>query len=174
MPNIVNRLMLQEYKERYQDAENLIAIGYEGLDVEATNVFRGELEKNGMSMKLVKNRIVRRAFEELGIDGVESILTGQTAFVAGGDPVAMARTIRDFGKTHEQVVFRGAIVEKTVLGEAEAKGLADAASKEELQARVVSAALSGGANIAGALTGPSKKVAGCIKSLIEKLEKESA
>lgn len=172
MPNRVNRLMLSEMQERYRDAEYLIAVGYEGLDVHETNAFRIELANKNFEMRFVKNRIARLAFDGLGINGVERILNGQVAFVQGEDPVAMARVVRDFAKVHKQLAFRGAVIEKTVLDEAAAAELADAASKEELQGRVVGAALSGGANLAGALVGPGRMLAGCVKSLIEKLEEK--
>lgn len=174
MPNRVNNLLLAEMKERYEGKEYLIAVGYEGLDITGTNAFRTELANKNMTMKMVKNRIAKLAFDQIGVAGVDTILKGQTAFVVGEDPVAMARTIKDFAKEHKEVVFRGAVVESTVLDEAGAKALADAASKEELQARIVGAALSGGANLSAAMLAPAKNVAGCIKSLIEKLEKESA
>ncbi len=174
MPNRVNRLLLSEIKQRYEGKEYLIAVGYEGLDITSTNAFRAELASKSMNMTMVKNRIAKIAFKEIGIDGIESILNGQTAFVVGDDPVAMARTIRDFSKEHKEVVFRGAVIENTVLDESSAKGLADAASKEELKSKIVGAAISGGANLSSALLSPAKNIAGCVKSLIEKLEKESA
>jgi large subunit ribosomal protein L10 len=176
MPNRINRLMCQEYADRLRDAEYMIAIGYEGLDIDGTNALRAELEEKNMMMLFVKNRIVRRTFEEeFGITGVDGILDGQCAFVRGEDPVAMARTLRDFAKEHKQLQFRGAVIERTVLDEAGAKDLAEAASREELQARVAGAALAPGANLAGAALGPGAAIAGCIKSLIEKLEEtESA
>ncbi|MHC4872423.1 MAG: 50S ribosomal protein L10 [Planctomycetota bacterium] len=175
MPNRVNRLLLSEMKERYTGKDYLIAVGYEGLDITGTNAFRAELANKNMNMTMVKNRIAKIAFKEIGVDGVDSILNGQTAFVVGEDPVSMARTIRDFSKEHNEVVFRGAVIENTVLDEASAKGLADAASKEELQGRIVGAALSGGANLSAALLSPAKNIAGCLKTLVERLEeKESA
>jgi large subunit ribosomal protein L10 len=172
MPNRINDLMRQEYMDRYRDAENLLVVGYEGLSVEETNAFRNELAARSMGMFFVKNRIVKLAFDEIGVPEVAEILDGQCAFISGADPVAMARTVRDFAKEHKAVQFRGAVVENTVMGAEGAKDLADAASKEELQGRVVGAALSGGANLAGALLGPAGTVAGCVKALVEKLEEE--
>ena len=47
-------------------------------------------------------------------------------------------------------------------------------SRAELQGQIVQLALSPGAKLAGAIAGPGSIIAGCIKSLIEKLEKEAA
>ncbi|MFH0910587.1 MAG: 50S ribosomal protein L10 [Planctomycetota bacterium] len=174
MPNRVNTLMLRELTARYAKSDTLIAVGYEGLDVQSTNALRRVIAGKNLRMRMVKNRIAKLAFDELGIRGVERILAGQVAFIEGGDPVAMARTIRDFAREYKQVVFRGAIVERTVLDSEAAKGLADGASKAELQGRVVSAALSGGALLCGALLGPAARMAGALAALAEKGKTEAA
>lgn len=170
MPNRVNQLLLGEYRRDFKGREYLIAIGYEGLDVAGTNALRGELVKQSFDMKFVKNRIVNIAFKEMGVDGLGSILKGQCAFICGDDPVAMARTLRDFAKEHKQVVFRGAVLEGTVLSSDAAKSLADAASKEELKSRIAGAAMGPGAQLAAAVLSPGSAIAGAIKAHMEKLE----
>ncbi len=174
MPNRINRLMRQEMVDRYRDAEHLIAIGYEGLDVVRTDALRATLADRDLNMRLVKNRIAKLAFEEIGVPGVDRILEGQVAFVRGTDPVRMARTIRDFAREHHEVVFRGAVVERTVLDAEAARGLADAATKEELQGRISGAALGPGGRVGGALLGPAGTLAACIQGLVSMREKAEA
>lgn len=174
MPNRVNQLLLGEYARDFKSSEYLIVIGYEGLPVNETGKLRGQFAGQGFKMKFVKNRIVSLAFSQMGVDGVKAILKGQCAFVYGDDPVAMARTIRDFAKEHKQVQFRGAIVEKTVLKAADAAGLAEAASKQELKSRIAAAAMGPARKLAAAVVGPASMVAGAIKAHADKLEKNGA
>ena len=47
-------------------------------------------------------------------------------------------------------------------------------TRVELQGQVVHIALTPGANVAGALLGSGGVIAGCIESVIEKLEKDAA
>jgi hypothetical protein len=60
------------------------------------------------------------------------------------------------------------------MGRDEAEGLSKLASRPELQGQIVMLAQSPGACVAGAIIGPGGIVAGCIKGLIEKLEKDAA
>ncbi|MBN1256699.1 MAG: 50S ribosomal protein L10 [Planctomycetes bacterium] len=174
MPNRINTLMLQEYTERYRDAAYLVVVGYEGMDTHATHALRNKLAENKLQMKFVKNHIAKLAFEALGMADISNILEGQCAFIVGTDPVSMTRIVRDFAKEHKALQFRGSLIENTVLDQKATAALADAASKEELKGQVVGAALSGGANLAGALLGPASQIAGCVKSLVAKLEESEA
>jgi len=63
------------------------------------------------------------------------------------------------------------VLEGELLDAERARGLSKMASKADLQARIVSIALSPGANLAAAVLSGGRNVAGCLKALIEKLEK---
>ena len=170
MPNRVNALLRKEFTEQYREKEYLVAVGFSGLSAEETCDLRTDLKGREMEMHVVKNRIARLAFCDLGVENIDLILTGETALVEGQDPVSTARALRDFAKEHKALQLRGAILEKQVLDAEQARSLADMKSREEMIGDIAGAALSGGANLAGALLGPARMVAGCVKSLIEKLE----
>ncbi|MHC4885516.1 MAG: 50S ribosomal protein L10 [Planctomycetota bacterium] len=174
MPNRVNTLMLKELEERYRDADYIIAVGFDGLSGDDTYALRGEFAEKDLSMRVVKNRITELAFKNLEVEGIGSILNGATGLVTGTDPVAMARTIKDFAKSHQALTFRGAVIEGEILDESRAKGLADMASREELLGQVAGAGFTVGGNVSSAITSQGGRIAGCIATLIENLEKESA
>lgn len=171
MPNIVNRLLLKEYKERYDSTASLIAIGYDGLDVERTNRLRGALEAQEIRLDLVKNRIARIAFRDMGLPDIDPILLGQTALATGGeDPVAMARFFVDFRKENKEVKIHGALVEETILDEEAVVSLSKSPTKEELKGIIAGQALSPGGTLSGALLGAGGMLAGQIKTMIETME----
>jgi large subunit ribosomal protein L10 len=72
------------------------------------------------------------------------------------------------------MTIRGAYIEGEVLNAAAAAVLNKMPSRVELQGRIAGIALAPGAGIAGALLGPGRILAGCVKSVIEKKEKEAA
>lgn len=173
MPNLVNQLLLKEYKARFDGVENIISVGYEGVDVAEQSKMRDDLAEKGIQFLFVKNRVVNIALKELGLPEVTSICNGQTAFAFGEDPVAIARFMCDKAKANENFKIHGAVVEATLLDSAGVKDLALSPTKEELKAQIVGQVLSPASNLAGAFIGPASTIAGQIKARIEELE-ESA
>ena len=173
MPNLVNQLLLKEYKTRFEGVQNIVSVGYEGVDMIEQETIRDELAGAGVEFLFVKNRVVNIAFKELGLPEVSSICDGQTAFAFGEDPVAIARMLCDKAKGNPNIKIHGAVVESTILDEAGVKDLSKSPTKEELKAMIVGQVLSPGANIVGATIGPASTIAGQIKARIEELEKSA-
>ena len=173
MPNLVNQLLLKEYKTRFEGVQNIVSVGYEGVDMMEQGVIRDELAGAEIEFLFVKNRVVNIAFKELGLPEVTSICDGQTAFAFGEDPVAIARMLCDKAKANPNIKIHGAVVEGTILDEAKVKDLSKSPTKEELKAKIVGQVLSPGSNIAGAVVGPASTIAGQIKARIEELEKSA-
>lgn len=171
MPNLVNQLLLKEYKARFEGVQNVVSVGYEGIDVAEQGKMRDELIEAGIEFLFVKNRVVNIAFKELGLPEVIGICSGQTAFAFGEDPVAIARYMTAQKKANENFKIHGAMVESTILGEAEVVALSKSPNKEELKAIIVGQALAPASNIAGAINGPANTIAGQVKARIEELEK---
>ncbi len=173
MPNLVNQLLLEEYKTRFDGVQNIVSIGYEGVNMLDQCKMRDELAEAGIQFLFVKNRVVNIALKELGLPEISSICAGQTAFAFGEDPVAIARMLCDKAKADKNIKIHGAMVEATILDEEDVKALSKSPTKEELKAQIVGQILSPASNLAGACIGPASTIAGQIKARIEELE-ESA
>lgn len=174
MPNKVNQLLLKEYRARFEGVQNLVAVGYEGMPVNVQNKMRNDLADKNAKFLFVKNRLVNIAFKEMGLPEVKDICKGQTAFVFGDDPVAIARFLVDMAKDAEsKLVLHGGMVEGTLLNAKQVVELSKSPTKEELKSKIVGQALTPGSKLAGALTGPASKIAAQIQTLIEKLEKSA-
>ncbi len=173
MPNLVNQLLLKEYKTRFEGVQNVISVGYEGVNMTDQGKMRDELAEAGVEFVFVKNRVVNIAFKELGLPGVSDICSGQTAFAFGEDPVAIARLLCDKAKANKNLKIHGALVEATILDENGVVSLSQSPTKEELKAQIVGQALSPATKLAGAINGPAGTIAGQIKARIEELEKSA-
>ncbi len=173
MPNLVNQLLLKEYKTRFDGVENVVSVGYEGVNLTDQGKMRDDLAEAGIEFLFVKNRVVNIAFKELGLPEVSDICSGQTAFAFGEDPVAIARLLCDKAKANKNLKIHGALVEATILDGEGVKTLSKSPTKEELKAQIVGQALSPASNLAGAIKGPAGTIAGQIKARIEELEKSA-
>jgi large subunit ribosomal protein L10 len=90
---------------------------------------------------------------------LDAHLTGPTAIAfvpAGGtgDPVAVAKALREFAKGNPNLVVTGGILGEKLLTEADVKALADVAPREELLAQ-----------LAGLIAAPMVQFAGLLQAL---------
>jgi large subunit ribosomal protein L10 len=109
---------------------------YRGLSVKALRELRRSLGENA-TYAVSKNTLTTIAAREAGIDGIEAQLVGPTAIAfIKGDPVAVAKGLRDFGRTNPVLIIKGGVLEGKVLTPDEVRRLADLESREVLLARV--------------------------------------
>jgi large subunit ribosomal protein L10 len=177
MSHFVKELIQNEYSKRFAGMTEFVVISTLGINGTDNNLMRGELKKKGIHAAVVRNTLMRRALEKMGMANAASLFaSGQCTVVYGGDGAgSVAKEVVDWAKKLKAIQLKGAYVEGTVMqGEAGVKALAAMPTRAELQGKVVQIALSPGSNVVGAILGGGSTIAGCLKSLIEKREKEAA
>jgi large subunit ribosomal protein L10 len=91
--------VVAELKEVIDRSSGMYFTGFEGMTVAQTTTLRNELRKAGLTYKVAKNTLIRRALEDSGrlTEDIRTILVNQTGVAFGfDDPVAPARVLRDF------------------------------------------------------------------------------
>ena len=125
-----------------------------GANVSATAALRRSLQDVGGDYKIYKNTLVRFAARDLGLE-IEELLTGPTAIAfVNGDPVLVAKALRDFARTNPALVVKGGLLGDQALNADAVRALADVEPREVLLAR-----------LAGALAAPMQQFAGLLQAL---------
>ena len=125
-----------ELKDKFTSSAGAVLTEYRGLSVKALKELRTSLGQSA-SYAVSKNTLTTIAAREAGIDGLEEQLVGPTAIAfIDGDPVVVAKGLRDFARTNPQLVIKGGVVEGKLLGPDDVRKLADLESREVLLARV--------------------------------------
>ena len=92
-------------------AESIVLADYKGLTVAQDTEMRAEFRRQGLTYKVVKNSITERAFEQLGIQGMEETLVGPTAIAYSADDVVLApRMVRKYSDKFRKMTIKGGIV----------------------------------------------------------------
>ncbi|HET9301581.1 MAG TPA: 50S ribosomal protein L10, partial [Propionibacteriaceae bacterium] len=92
------------------------------------------------SYAISKNTLTTIAAREAGLDAIEEQLVGPTAIAfINGDPVLVAKGLRDFARTNPQLVIKGGVLDGKFVTPDEVRRLADLESREVLLAKVAGA-----------------------------------
>ena len=93
-------IFVDNLKEELKDAKSVTLVNYAGLGVKAQQELKSRLSAVGGKMIVVKNTLLKRAGESVGIDKgllTDSVLAGQTALViASEDPIAPIQVLGKF------------------------------------------------------------------------------
>jgi len=156
-----------------EPSPSVFLMGYKGLKAADFRVLRSALATCGSQCHVVPNRLLAIAAKDAGLSALgEAELTLDTAVVSGGaDPVAVAKVLRDFAKTHDKAVLKMAVVERKLVSAADAAALADLPSREVLQAQVLGLLQAPAAQLARVLNAKVASVVYVLNAYLSQKEK---
>lgn len=132
--------VVAEIAEKLQKSASCVVVDYKGLKVEELTELRNKFREAEIDYKVYKNTLVRRAAAEVGnmaqFDDVNLVGTNAIAF-GYEDPVAPAKIVNDFAKTHPKLELKMGFVEGEFYDAENIKKLAEIPSREELIAKLL-------------------------------------
>ena len=125
-------------QEQFEKAQSLVFLDYRGMTVAEVTELRNKIRAAGASYKVIKNTVIKRAAEDLGVTGLEHMLEGPTAVAySANDPVSAAKVVYDFTKNLGKTEIKGGVYEGKAIDSATVVNLAQTPSKEESIARIM-------------------------------------
>ncbi len=122
--------------EDFRTAKATVLTEYRGLTVTSMKRLRRAL---GMDTKysVVKNTLTKIAAKNAGVEISDDLLVGPSALAfIKGDPIAAAKSLRDFARENPLLVIKGGIYEGKSITKEELMKLADLESREVLYAKL--------------------------------------
>ena len=159
-----------ELTESFRSSNAVLLTEYRGLTVAQLKELRNSIREHA-TYAVVKNTLTKIAANNAGISSFDDELAGPSAIAfVHGDPVTVAKALRDFAKANPLLVVKGGYFDGNPLTADEVRKLADLESREVLLAKLagaVKASLFGAAYLFNA---PLSKAVRTVEALREKQE----
>ena len=141
------------------------------LTVEKINAIRRKCFDSGITVKVAKNTLIRKAMESAGVDSEElrDVLKGSSTLFFSETGNAPAKLIKELRKSGPKPVLKGAYIDSAVfVGDAQLDTLVSLKSKEELVGEIIGLLQSPAKNVISALQSGGNTIAGLVKTLQER------
>ena len=130
--------IVSQIKDKLSRAKSVVIVDYRGLTVSEVTELRNNMRAAGVEYKVLKNTMMSRACEELGITGVEEHLSGPSAFCFGyDDPVSAPKIMKEFSEKVNKTEIKGGIMDNAAIDNKVVEKLASTPSKEVLLTRLM-------------------------------------
>ena len=137
MSKVLRRKMVDELAEKLQGQTNLVLLDAKGLTGIQTTELRKSLREDKLKLRLVKNSVALHTFKKLGITGFEGQLTGMSALVYGGDPLAMAKRLIAYKEKHNKGAVKAAYIEGKSMSPSSIEALSKLPGRQELLSQLL-------------------------------------
>lgn len=161
---------IAELTTLFESSSAVVLTEYRGLTVAQLKQLRDGIREHA-SYAVVKNTLTKIAANKAGITALDDQLAGPSAIAfVHGDPVAVAKSLRNFTKDNPLLVIKGGFFDGNPLTPEEVNKLADLESREVLLGKLAGAFKASLYGAAYMFTAPASKAVRTVDALREKQE----
>ncbi|MCW2962422.1 MAG: ribosomal protein [Thermoleophilia bacterium] len=156
--------------KQFGDTSTMFVADYRGLDMPDITELRSKLRDADATFSVVKNTLARRAAKDAGLEEVADLFVGPTAVAfVHGDAAAVAKALKDFGKTREGILeLRGGLMDGALVDAAQVKEIAELPAREVILAMLLSTVNAPAVDIVGAINAPVRDIVSLLGNWIDK------
>ena len=150
--------IVEQLAEKIQKATAGVLVDYKGITVEEDTALRRECREGSVDCAVIKNTMLRFAFNKTGLEELDGLLNGTTSLALADDPVTPARVMADYAKKlGDKFEIKGGFMDGKVVDLATINSLAAIPPLPILQAQVL-----------GTMLAPITGLAVVLKQIAEK------
>jgi len=139
MPTAQKEQILQDTATRISGVRGVYLADLSGMTVEKVTLLRKTCREQGIQVRVIKNTLLKLAFNQQGITALDDALVGPTGLVyCATNEVTPAKVLSDFAKAHEKPRIKAAVVDGRRYDEASIKVLATLPSREVMLSQLLS------------------------------------
>ena len=173
-------LSLQQKKELVEDlrsaAEGAVvaaAADYRGLNVKEMTDLRSRARGAGVTLRVVKNTLSRRAVKDTPCENLAEALNGPTLLAfSDDDPGSVARLFKDFARQHEALEPRGFVLDGVLYSGDQTDRIATLPTLDEARAKFLGALKAPMQKLVATLAEPQARLARLLAARQEQAEAE--
>lgn len=166
---------VESLRSAFAQAKMAVVTDYKGLSANDFNQLRLKLREKDSHLKVVKNRLAKLALKGSPHEALVSHLTGTTAVTfAKGEPTLVAKVFAEFGKEHEAVAFKTAMLDGKNLSRPDFVALSKLPSRDELIATLMGTMMSPARGLVTVLAQIPRQVVNVLAAIRDQKEKESS
>lgn len=121
-----------------KDAETVVFVNFHKLPVKELTLLRKSLRESGVTYYVAKKTLVKRALDAKKVTGTQPLLEGELALAWSTDPIAPAKGVFEFAKTHkDQLSLMGGVYQGAYMSKEEITQLASIPGRDALLGQFV-------------------------------------
>jgi large subunit ribosomal protein L10 len=174
MPTVQKQQILQDTSERIEGVRGIYLADLSGMTVESVSLLRRRCREQKVYVRVVKNTLLKRAFNARGISELDDYLVGPTGLVySAQNEMAPAKLLFDFAKEYEKPRIKAAVVDGRLYDPAAIAALALLPSREVLLGQLLSTFIAPMTQLLGAIEATLRLPATMAQVLEEEKSKAS-
>lgn len=163
--------VVEEITNKIRNCSSLVIVDYKGMNVADDTELRATLRNAGVEYRVLKNRLVKIAMNNLGYTQFDADLNGTTAFAFGSnDPVAPSKILLEASKKYGKITIKSGMVEGQPIDHAGVLALAELPPKEIMVAKVLGMLQAPITGLVRVLNGTIAGLAIALKAIADKQE----
>ena len=167
--------LIEDLDALLSENKNFYLADISGLSAEESSDLRRLCFKRDVSLRVVKNSLLKKAMErnDSNFEEFYQTLSGNTSIMLTKVGNSPAKIIKEFRKKHNKPILKAAVIEDCFyLGDENLDSLVELKSREELIAEIISLLQSPAKNVISSLQSGGNKLSGIVIALKEKADQE--